>query len=181
MHAMIKKLTVTTLLALSLAAIPAGAIPINITMLGDHSVAAVPKSALGNFGDSTVFNWLKNDVTAYNTAFSTSFSTPTANPDGSPLSKVETYFGPRSVTLTVASQEYVFLHWGGHNGGYAQAYYNDGNDASYTFRAPSGSGVGGLSFYSTYGSSGGGSVPEGGITIGLLGMAMGGLVLLRKP
>ena len=28
---------------------------------------------------------------------------------------------------------------------------------------------------------GGGSVPEGGVTIGLLGMAIGGLVLLRKP
>ena len=28
--------------------------------------------------------------------------------------------------------------------------------------------------------SGGGSVPEGGLTIGLLGMAMGGLILLRK-
>jgi hypothetical protein len=28
---------------------------------------------------------------------------------------------------------------------------------------------------------GGGSVPEGGVTIGLLGMALGGLMLLRKP
>lgn len=30
-------------------------------------------------------------------------------------------------------------------------------------------------------SGGGGSVPEGGVTLGLLGMAIGGLVLLRKP
>ncbi len=29
--------------------------------------------------------------------------------------------------------------------------------------------------------SGGGSVPDGGVTIGLLGMALGGLVLMRKP
>lgn len=103
MDAIIKKLTVAMLVVLGLAASPARAIPVNITMLGDHSVSAVPKSALGNFGDSTVLNWLQNDVTAYNTAFSTSYSTPIANLDGSPLSKVETYFGPRSVTLTVAS------------------------------------------------------------------------------
>lgn len=31
------------------------------------------------------------------------------------------------------------------------------------------------------GAGGGGSVPEGGVTIGLLGMALGGLILLRKP
>lgn len=180
MDAIIKKLTVAMLVVLGLAVIPARAIPVNITMLGDHSVSAVSASVLGNFGDGTVLNWLQNDVTAYNTAFGTSYTTPIANADGSPLSKVETYFGPKSITLTVASQEYVFLHWGGKNGGYAQAYYNDGSETTYTFSAPSGSRVGGLSFYSTYGS-GGGSVPEGGITIGLLGMAMGGLILLKKP
>ena len=173
------------MLILCLSAIPAGAIPVNITMIGDHSVVAAPARALGNFGDSTVFNWLKADVAAFNAASGTSYPMPTADLSGSPLSKVETAFSPRSITLTIPSNDYAFLHWGGKNGGWAQAFYNPGADTSYTFAAPPGGrpSVGGLSFYSTYGSGsggGGGSVPEGGVTIGLLGMAVGGLVLMRK-
>jgi hypothetical protein len=171
-------------MALLLSSIPAGAIPFNVTMIGNQSAVAAPASALGDFGDTTVFNWLKSDVVAYNAAYGAALPAPTALPSGAPTSKVETFSGSSSFTLTVPSNDYAFLHWGGQNGGWAQAYYNPGPDINYTFNAPPGGHplVGGISFYSAYGSSGGGgSVPEGGITIGLLGMALGGLILLRKP
>ncbi|MFA7003317.1 MAG: hypothetical protein WC429_04700 [Verrucomicrobiia bacterium] len=181
---MIKKLTAGMVLVLSLAAIPAGAIPINITMLGNTPVIAAPASQLSDFGDTAVFNWLKADVAAFNTSQGTSYPVPTALPNGSPLSKTETFSGSSSFTMTMPSDQYAFLHWGGKDGGWAQAYYNSGATADYVFNAPPGGAplVGGISFYSSYGSSGGGggSVPEGGVTIGLLGMAMGGLVLMRK-
>ena len=170
---------------LTMSAIPAGAIPINVTMIGDMTAIAAPASQLGNFGDASVLSWLKADVAAFNTAQATSYPVPTANLNGSPLTKVETVSGLSSFTVTVPANEYAFLHWGGKDGGWAQAFYNPTEAVNYTFNAPPGGHplVGGLSFYSSYGpgsSSGGGSVPEGGITIGLLGMALGGLVLLRK-
>jgi len=187
MNAMNNKLTVATVLALCLAAIPAGAIPINITMIGNSSAIAAPASQLPNFGDAAVFNWLKADVAAFDAAFHTTYSAPTALSSGAPLAKVATPSGGSAVTFTLPGNDYAFLHWGGKNGGWEQAFYNSSAaPVSYTFSAPPGGNptVGGISFYSTYGSaghSGGGSVPEGGVTIGLLGMAIGGLVLLRKP
>ena len=172
-------------MALSLSAIPAGAIPINITMLGNTPVIAAPANQLSDFGDTTVFNWLKTDVAAFNTYQGTSYPVPTASStSGSPLSKTESFSGSSSFTMTMPSEQYAFLHWGGKDGGWAQAYYNPGATADYVFNAPPGGAplVGGISFYSSYGSGGGGggSVPEGGVTIGLLGMAVGGLVLMRK-
>jgi len=185
MNAMTNKLTAATVLALCLSAIPAGAIPINITMIGSTPAVAAPASQLPNFGDSSVFSWLKADVAAFNAASGASYPVPTANLNGSPLLKVETASGPSSIMLALPSNDYAFLHWGGKNGGWEQAYFNPGPAVNYTFSAPPGGHpkVGGLSFYSTYGSASGGghSVPEGGVTIGLLGMAVGGLVLLRKP
>ena len=162
-------------------ATPAGAIPVNVTMMDDMSVIAAPASQLGSFGDSTVFSWLTTDAAAFNTASGTAYPVPTANPDGTPLTKVNTPLGGSSVTLTVPSQEYVVLHWGGQGGGWAQAFYNPGADIDYTFNAPPGGAplVGGISFYSSYGP-GGGSVPDGGASILLLGAAMGGLVLMRR-
>ena len=169
-----------SVLGLGLSLLPAGAIPVNITMYNNSSVIAAPASALSSFGDSTVFSWLQSDVTAYNTASGTSYPVPTANPDGTPLSKVNTTSGGSSVTVTVPSQEYVFLHWGGQNGGWAQAFYNSGDALEYTFNAPPGGQplVGGISFYSTYGP-GGGSVPATGASVGLLGLVLAGLVLMR--
>ncbi|MCX6909474.1 MAG: hypothetical protein NTY01_15725 [Verrucomicrobia bacterium] len=183
---MTNKLTVATVLAFCLAAIPAGAIPINITMIGNSSAIAAPASQLPNFGDAAVFNWLKADVAAFDAAFHASYPTPTALPSGAPLMKVETPSGGSAITFTLPGNDYAFLHWGGKNGGWEQAYYNaSAAPINYTFSAPPGGNpkVGSLSFYSSYGSAGGGggSVPEGGVTIGLLGMAIGGLVLLRKP
>ncbi len=168
-------------MGLGLSLLPAGAIPVNVTMMDDMSVIAAPASQLGSFGDSTVFSWLKTDVAAFNTASGTAYPVPTANPDGSPLSKVNTTSGGSSVTVTVPSQEYVVLHWGGQGGGWAQAFYNPGAAIDYTFGAPPGGAplVGGISFYSTYGP-GGGSVPDGGASILLLGAAMGSLVLMRR-
>lgn len=183
MNSKIAKLISGAALVLGLSAIPAGAIPINITMIGDVSAVAAPASQLSDFGNTAVFNWLKSDVVAFNTSQGTSYPVPTANPDGSPLSKTESFAGSSSFTATLPSDQYAFLHWGGQNGGSVQAFYNPGQTADYVFNAPPGGHplVGGISFYSNYGSgSGGGSVPDGGVTIGLLGMALGGLVLVRK-
>jgi len=184
MNAMTNKLTTATVLALCLSTIPAGAIPINITMIGDTPAVAAPASQLSDFGDTTVFNWLQADVVAFNAYQGTSYPTPTASStSGSPLSKTESFSGSSSFTMTMPSDQYAFLHWGGQDGGWAQAYYNPGAPTDYVFNAPPGGAplVGGISFYSSYGSGGGGgSVPEGGVTIGLLGMAVGGLVLMRK-
>lgn len=185
MNAMNNKLTVAMVLALCLAAIPAGAIPINVTMVGNSPAIAAPASQLSDFGDATVFNWLKTDVATFNAFQGTSYPVPTANPDGTPLSKTDFASGLSSFNASLPGNEYAFLHWGGKDGGWAQAFYNSSATAiDYTFNAPPGGGplVGGISFYSNYGGgTGGGSVPEGGITIGLLGMALGGLILLRKP
>ena len=168
-------------MGLGLSLLPAGAIPVNVTMYDDSSVIAAPGRALSSFGDSAVYSWLQADVASYNTASGTAYPVPTANPNGSPLSKVNTTSGGSSVTVTVPSQEYVFLHWGGKNGGWEQAFYNPGETLDYTFNAPPGGhpAVGGISFYSTYGP-GGGSVPDSGASIGLLGMALSGLVLMRR-
>jgi hypothetical protein len=176
------KLVMGTALGLSLSLLPAGAIPVNVTMMNDLSVIAAPASALGNFGDSTVFNWLKADVTAYDTASGAAYPAPIANANGSPLTKVETPSGGSSITITVPSHEYVFLHWGGQNGGWAQAFYNPGSTLDYTFTAPPGGSpsVGGLSFYSEYGPGGGGSVPDGGVSIMLLSATMGGMFIVRR-
>jgi hypothetical protein len=185
MNAMNNKLTSAAILALCLCSIPAGAIPVNITMIGSSPAIAAPASQLPNFGDAAVFNWLKADVAAFDATFHASYPVPTALPSGAPLMKVETPSGGNTVTFTLPGNDYAFLHWGGKNGGWEQAYYNPSSTpVSYTFSAPPGGNpkVGGISFYSTYGggSHGGGSVPEGGVTVGLLGMALGGLVLLRK-
>ncbi len=170
-----------TVLGLVLSLMPTAAIQVNLTMYKDVSVTAAPAKAIGNFGDSTVYNWMQSDVTAYNTAYGTSYSEPTANANGTPLTKVNTPSGGSSITITVPSHEYVFLHWGGKNGGWEQVFYNSGNTVDYTFTAPSlGSGkVGGISFYSIYGSAGG-SVPDGGTSILLLGAATSGLFIMRR-
>jgi hypothetical protein len=184
MNANMAKLTVGAALALGLSALPAGAIPVNITMFGNTPVVAAPASQLGDFGDTTVFNWLQGDVAAFNASQGASYPVPTALPNGSPLSKTESFSGSSSFNMTMPSEQYAVLHWGGQDGGWAQAYYNPGQAIDYTFNAPPGGHplVGGISFYSSYGSGsgGGGSVPDGGATFLLLGAAMSGFVLIRQ-
>jgi hypothetical protein len=172
---MINKILSTKILTLTLTSMLTAAIadtmPVNITMSEGSSVVAAPSSDLGNFGDGTVYDWLTADVAAYNSANGTTLPTPTANTDGSPLQKV-TVIGGDSLTIELdSSYDYIFLHWGGQGGGWAQAYYIGDLTGTFEFDAPPGGhpAVGGLSFYSFYG--GGGNVPDGGNTAALLGAA----------
>lgn len=166
------KIVLTLILTASFGALTAtraDTIPVDVTMSGGTSVIAAPASDLGNFGDGTVYSWLTADIAAYNSANDTLLPVPIGNSDGTPPLKVSTDGGD-SITLTLnGSYDYVFFHWGGQDGGWAQVYYIGGLDGTFQFDAPPGGhpAVGGLSFYSFYG--GGGSVPEGGNTALLLG------------
>lgn len=155
------------------------AVPINITTSGGALVSAAPKSDLGDFGDATVLNWLTADVLSYNSI--------TASSLGSPISVLgqigqTSGTGGNSITLNVTGFSYLFLHWGGQGGGWAQAFYVGNSAGSFNFnnslvgtgQNPS---VGGLSFYSFYNSN---NVPDGGSTVMMLGAALSGLSLVVR-
>lgn len=153
-------------------------IPVNVTMSGGVAVVAAPDSDLGDFGDTTVFNWLTTDVTSFNSTYSTSYPMPTENLNGTPLQKVSTGSGPSSITLSVDDYDYLFFHWGGQNGGWAQAFYVGDSSGSVEFDAPPGGhpAVGGLSFYSIYGAIRQPSaVPDAANTFATLGIGIAGL------
>ena len=149
--------------------------PLNITVSGIANAVAAPKSDLGNFGDATVLSWLTGDITAYNSLNGTAFGTPSS---ASSLIGLTSAAGGNSITLNVSDHDYLFLHWGGQNGGWAQAFYVGNLSGSFTFdNAPIGDNpqVGGLSFYSFYT----GSVPDGGSTALMLGLAFSGMGMAR--
>jgi len=182
-----KAILSTVAVGLGISLTSALAIPVNITLSGSppfsgSSAVVANNVSPSNFGDDTVFNWLTADVSAWNTINGTGYAAPTRNADGTALLKVTTSSGPDSITLALGSYDYVFLHWGGQRGGWSQAYYI-GNDTSgsHQFSAPPGGhpAVGGLSFYSFYGSTRT-PVPDGGATLALLGLALGCLGFVRR-
>jgi hypothetical protein len=179
------KLTMIVAAALALSMGSTFGIPINVTMSGGVSVVAAPDSDLGDFGDATVYNWLTTDVASFNTVYSTSYPAPTENLNGTPLQKIETGSGPSSISLSVDDYDYLFFHWGGQNGGWAQAYYVGSSSGTFEFDAPPGGPpiVGGLSFYSVYGATRQPTlVPETASSFALLGIGIAGLSLFaRKP
>jgi hypothetical protein len=94
--------------------------------------------------------------------------------NGSPLQKVTTGSGPDSITLTLGTYDYLFLHWGGQNGGWEQLYYVGNSTGQFQFSAPPGGhpAVGGLSFYSFYNAQNIITVPEpSSLALGLIGVA----------
>jgi len=164
----------------------------NITMKGGALVTA--SDALSNFGDGTVLTWLGNDVTAYNGLEHTSYPAPPAGAKSAPPVKVDIGSSPSSIDLTLGGYDYVFLHWGGKGGGWAQAYYVGGLTGSYEFDVPGTQHpeYGGLSSYSFYGptpnngggggggGSGGNGTPDGGTTLVLLGASFFVVEALRR-
>jgi hypothetical protein len=149
--------------------------PINITVSGGADVVAAPKSDLGDFGDATVLSWLTTDVANYNGLNSTTLPAPVAITG---LTGVTGGAGGNSITLNVTGFDYLFFHWGGQGGGWAQAFYVGGSTGNFTFDNSAigtgqGPSVGGLSFYSFYDPS----VPDGGSTVMMLGAALSGLGL----
>ena len=164
----------------------------NITISGGSLVLRAPKSDIGDYGDLTVFNYIKTDVSLYNAPIlghklTTPLPTPTAkDTSGTPfLGGAFTGSGPNKIDLTLGGYDYLFLHWGGHGGGWEQVYYVGGLSGLYEFDQPTKAGdnsdtIGGLSFYSFYGPNPPRNVPDGGITVLLLGAALSGLGLIRR-
>lgn len=160
----------------------ANAVPLNITVSGGASVVAAPKSDLGNFGDATVLNWLTSDVAAFNALTSATLPKPLSISGQTGLAGGT---GGNSITLDVTGFDYLFFHWGGQLGGWAQAFYVGASTGSFTFDNtaigvnPS---VGGLSFYSFFGPTPHRqTVPDAGSTVLLLGAALSGLgVVVRR-
>ena len=155
------------------------ATPINVTVSGGVSVVAAPKSDLGNFGDATVLSWLGSDISSYNTLTSSSLPAPTTI-----LGQVGLSGGTsgNSITLNVTGFDFLFFHWGGQHGGWAQAFYVGSSAGSYTFdnsAIGTNPDVGGLSFYSFYGPTLR-NIPDGGSTIMLFGVALSGLGMLVR-
>lgn len=144
--------------------------PVNLTTSGGSDVTAVPKSDVGDLGNSSVLTWLTSDITTYNSINSTKYSAPVEVPSEE---SVEVEESPNSYNLTVTGYSYLVLHWGGPGGGDVQAFYVGNYTGSYTFSTPDQ----GLSFYSLYTATPT-SVPDGGSTGLMLGTALAGMGLV---
>ncbi|HEX7652082.1 MAG TPA: VPDSG-CTERM sorting domain-containing protein [Verrucomicrobiae bacterium] len=150
--------------------------PINVTVSGGANVVAAPATDLGNFGDSTVLSWMIADILSYNGLNNTSLGSPVAVAGSIGQTSGA---GGTSISLDVTGVDYLFLHWGGQHGGWAQLFYLNGASGNLTFdnsAIGSNPSVGGLSFYSFYTTT---NVPDGGTTCLMLGTALFGLGLLR--
>ena len=178
-----------SLVLLSLAAgTSALAIPINITMSGSPPFTGSTQIT-ANFtspsdqGDGTVFDWLKADVSAYDSTYSASYPTPTAGINSAPLFKDGSIpANTESIAIALGAYDYIYLHWGGKGSGSVQAYYIGGETGTFTFDAPPGGhpDVGGLSSYSFYGPDITQPVPDYGSTALMLGAALSGLGLMTR-
>jgi hypothetical protein len=145
------------------------AIPTNIT---------TPSSAVGknNLGNSTVLDWIGNEVSAYNRVHGASLPHPVdIVQDG------QTGVGGTSATFNLTGDcDYLFLHWSGLGSGWVQAYYIGGEKGSRTFYSPFGGHLGGgLSDYSFCRVQAQG-VADRGSTLLLTGLAFGGLTLFAR-
>ncbi len=160
--------------------------PVNITVSGGTDVIAAPKSDLGDFGDPTVLSWLTTDVVNYNTINSTTYPAPvTVTGQIGQTSGA----GGNNITLDLTgTYDYLFFHWGGQNGGWAQAFYIGGLTGDFSFDnsligTGQGPSVGGLSFFSYYGPGPvptQNNAPDGGVTAAMLGMALTGFGLVAR-
>lgn len=172
-----------------LAATSANALPINITNDGTQLVNDVSKGLLGNNNPQQSFNWLAGlgdfagagIVDGYNTITSSSLPDP-----------VYTDFVDYDSTATAGAEHdltgfaYAVVHYGKGQGGTGDgggivAFYLDGT-GNYTFPADGAgpNGKGGISSLRLYKATST-NVPDGGITLVLLGVALTGLSLIRRP
>lgn len=182
---MISKLLVAAGLLTASASAFAISTPLNITIDGGLLVTALPVTDMPGVGDSDVYSWLSADITAYDTM------NPTAHLPGpvgtgashSALSKVDTSgTSPSSINLSLTdTYDYIFLHWGGKNGGWGEAFYIGGLSGNFEFDAPPGGhpDVGGLSSYAFYGPNPSTKVPDGGNTVLMLGVALCGMFAVQ--
>ena len=164
MKRMILTMVVTAMAFVTIGASRADALPI---LLGTSA----------NLGDAAQDAQLATFIAAYNVANDPDLAAAGAllarviqdgpAPPGLPT------FGSGVTSITIpAGYEYVTLHWGGQNG-YVEYWYVGG--LATTFNVPQADGVNALSNYSVYLY-----VPDGGMTLTLLGCGLAGLGMVRR-
>lgn len=160
----------------------ANAIPVRLDTSPYAPPAALEPDSAGN---GYVEAWMQTLVTSYNTVAGASLpavgltavnvSNDGVDPDGAgPLPGFGT--GVTSITLPVDSYLYLAIRWGGPQADQWQAFYIGGATAgdTATFDTP-GNGFSDYRFYNQRET-----VPDGGMTIMLLGIALGGLGYARR-
>ena len=139
-------------------------------------VGDLPFTAFGDNNPSTNFNGLVSDIGRYETFTSTSLPSAVSAGYGD--------YAPGTVSLT--GFDYAVLHYGRGQGGASPGggivfYYLNGMTGNYTFPANGlgPNGFGGLSSIRLFVGSNT-SVPEGGTSVMLMGIALTGVALLRR-
>lgn len=104
---------------------------------------------------------------------------------GAPFHKVDISDGTNTMVMLTGSETYMMLHWGnGGIGDMAYQLYDIRNCAPGKYELPSPRPKGGgLSWIGRFGGGTGGgnnSVPDGGTTVALMGLALCGLFPLKK-
>jgi len=79
---------------------------------------------------------------------------------------------------TQGTYDYLFAHYGGPRGGFAEVWYV--GDLSGLITIPGNAFRHGLSGWALFTAAGGGAVPDGGTTAMLLGVALGALGVVRR-
>jgi VPDSG-CTERM motif len=164
---------------------PSNATLINITI---NSTTGMPANdinfgLLGNNNPTTNFNFLTSDISLYNSYAGASLSAPVFSGYGN-YEDLSTN-GNHPVSLT--GFDYAVIHYGKGPGGTGKGggivfYYLNGMTGDFTF-ANLGSGpngFGGISSVRLFTSDGATSVPDGGATVMLLEIALGGLALVKR-
>jgi len=174
--------------ALALAPL-ANANPYNITMSIPHVLSPtagfstlvndVDKNNVGTLfgnGDSNWFNYLVSNVDTYNN------NIPGTLPDPIGPNPGATHTDPPGA-VDITGYDYALLHFGKGNGGIGgggglQVWYLDGMSGLFDFTAitKGPNGLGGLSFVRLYGEG----VPDGGVTLVLLGTSLVALFAFRR-
>jgi hypothetical protein len=132
------------------------------------------KYDIGPASEANELNYLNNIIIpAYNLANDPDLPLATYGTDNSPTAPG----GTNSITLDVSGWSYILLKWGT----MSQYYYIEPGTTSFTFDSTvfnTGSGAPlGLSHYTFFGPT---AVPDGGLTVMLLGLGVGGLTLFSR-
>jgi hypothetical protein len=158
----------------------ASANPINISMDPSTGLPAtdVDKGLLGSNSPQANFDFLVGQIGLYNSFNGASLQNPT----------FAGYFDGSSNTVSLTGFDYAVIHYGKGPGGQGQGggvefFYLNGMTGNFTFSANGlgTNGYGGFSSIRLFSIGGNGtSVPEGGATAMLLGIAAVGLVGARR-
>jgi hypothetical protein len=149
-------------------AVPLGALAVPIRL--DDVLYIQPNTTVPgnptNQGVSTVQAWLQDLVNEYN--LQNNANLPAV--DAFPAQAVTTPSGPLSLTISVLGYNYLTVHWGGpqkdDSNDHSQAWYLGGSLASFTLTAPGQYGLSGYRLWNRV------PVPDGGSTLGLLGLSL---------